>query len=321
MEKMNIVVCTDKWYVMPTGVMMLSVCQNNPNVEILFHIIIDNSVTAKDQQDLEDVISKFIGKDVWFYDAKTYIMNIFFPAGSNRYDITNVTYFRLYLTEILPKTIDKVLYLDGDVIVRHSLLPLYNTDIENYSIAAVPDMSEGMLEIYNRLKYPPNFGYFNAGVLLINLKLWRINSALKDFLDYMQYHKDDIVSHDQDVLNVIFHEKKTNLHLTYNLTNGFLWENPQFRMSKYEETLHEALKDPVIIHYTVDKPWHSYQRTPHPFANTWYKYQDYTIWKGVKCDRRPIKLRLKNYVADILRKRKLISSISIHKYIEVAPVD
>ena len=44
---MDIVASTDKWYVMPTGVMMYSVCVNNPDVEIVFHVIHDDSVTSK----------------------------------------------------------------------------------------------------------------------------------------------------------------------------------------------------------------------------------------------------------------------------------
>ena len=43
MNKMDIVACTDKWFVMPTGVMMQSVCVNNPEVDIVFHIIVDDT--------------------------------------------------------------------------------------------------------------------------------------------------------------------------------------------------------------------------------------------------------------------------------------
>lgn len=47
-ERIDIVACAHKWYVMPTGVMMLSVCMNNPDVDIVFHIVTDVSVTVKD---------------------------------------------------------------------------------------------------------------------------------------------------------------------------------------------------------------------------------------------------------------------------------
>ena len=66
---------------------------------------------------------------------------------------------------------DKVLYLDVDMIVRHSLDSLWDTDINDYAIAAVPDMDEQSHIESNRLPYPMETGYFNAGMLLINVDL------------------------------------------------------------------------------------------------------------------------------------------------------
>ena len=57
---MDIVASTDKWYVMPTGVMMYSVCVNNPDVEIVFHVIHDDSVTSKDRRDLEETGLRYL---------------------------------------------------------------------------------------------------------------------------------------------------------------------------------------------------------------------------------------------------------------------
>ena len=64
---MDIVASTDKWYVMPTGVMMQSVCVNNPDMDIVFHVIHDDSVTSKDRRDLEETVTVFKGKSIAFY--------------------------------------------------------------------------------------------------------------------------------------------------------------------------------------------------------------------------------------------------------------
>ena len=153
-EKLDIVVCTDKFYVMPTGVMLLSVCENNPDTDIVFHIILDDNVKAEDQQDLDDIVSPYNGKSVVFYKANERMLQMSFPAGMLRQDLTKTMYYRLYLAELLPKEIDKVLYLDGDLIVRHSLLPLWNVDVGENALAAVSDCSISCIEYYNRLKYP-----------------------------------------------------------------------------------------------------------------------------------------------------------------------
>lgn len=62
-EKTHIAVCLDKGYVMPTGVMMFSVCVNNQDVDIDFHMLLDESVQEKEQQDLKDVVTRFQGNE------------------------------------------------------------------------------------------------------------------------------------------------------------------------------------------------------------------------------------------------------------------
>lgn len=64
---MDIVACTDKGFVMPTGVMMYSVCDNNADIPITFHIIVDGSVTESDKSSLKDTISVFLNKTISFY--------------------------------------------------------------------------------------------------------------------------------------------------------------------------------------------------------------------------------------------------------------
>ena len=66
---MDIVVCTDKWFIMPTGVMMQSVCQNNVDETIVFHVIVGENVSKEDKQDLEDLLKAFQGKSVVFYPS------------------------------------------------------------------------------------------------------------------------------------------------------------------------------------------------------------------------------------------------------------
>ena len=140
-ERIDIVACTDKWFVMPTGVMMYSVCVNNPDVDIVFHVIHDDSVTSKNRRDLEKTVAEFKGKSIAFYHIDVTKFPCF-PNVTTDTPITQASYYRLMLSEILPKSIQKVLYLDGDIIVRHSLLPLWNTNLKDYAIGAVPDAFE-----------------------------------------------------------------------------------------------------------------------------------------------------------------------------------
>lgn len=323
MEVMNIAACTDKRFVMPTGVMMYSVCVNNPDLDITFHIITDDSVKKKNEQDLLDIVKAFPCKQIVFYNIDvTKFPN--FPCLDIRYNMTQATYYRLLLSEIIPNTIKKILYFDGDIIIRHSLLPLWNTDIESYAVAAVCDPSEGNMEFYRRLDYPSQLGYFNAGVLLVNLTYWREHHVVKDFMECIRTKSTALKCNDQDVLNLTFRNNKLHLPIKYNLHHAFLWKETLYDYSKYENELFEAKADPVIVHFSDEKPWYSYSRQPkHPFVSTFFKYQNQTKWKGVKYDLRPIKRRIINFVADLLRKWKLKAPkpTPIHDYIDIAPID
>lgn len=318
---MDIVVVTDKGFVMPTGVMMYSVCVNNPGVNIVFHVITDESVSEQEKKDLEGtVMGEGSGKTVKFYTASSEMYR-HFPCHCKR--ITHTTYIRLFLTEILPKTLKEVLYLDGDIIVRHSLATLWETDMEGCAVAAAPDSMEANIEFYNRLRFSPHLGYFNAGVMLVNLEYWRIHHVLNEFMSFLTEREEDIKWNDQDVLNVVFKDKKRMLPLKYNLQSGFLLRNKLFFYWKYEAELKEACCDPVIVHYTGGKPWTTL--TPmHPLASTFFKYQKQTLWKvGGMPDRRTIARKLRRLLGNVLRAMRLLPPLlqSKDKYVDVAPID
>ena len=111
--------------------------------------------------------------------------------------ITQATYYRLNLAEILPERIDKVLYLDGDVICRKSLVSLWNTDISQCAVAGGPDASETAFEKENHLHLQHWNGYFNAGVLLINLRWWREHHSTEAFYSFINEHRDWLRCQDQ----------------------------------------------------------------------------------------------------------------------------
>ena len=275
---MDIVVCTDKNYIMPCGVMLFSICKNNQDVDITFHIVIDESVNPSMQKKLENIVFPKSSKKVQFYtvNGNGYSHLPRLDETNSKCYITKAAYYPLYLTEILPKDLDKALFLDCDIIVRHSLIDLWNTDLNNFSVGVVPDVGEGVIDKYNRLRYPQVKGYFNSGVVLINLKKWRDENRLSDFTSFMNEHPDWIKLHDQDVMNRFFYDDKICLPIKYNFQEGFLWKEMFYDYWKYEQEVLEARKDPVIIHYTDSKPW--VEGCTHPWKDEFFKYQKETIW-------------------------------------------
>lgn len=316
---LEIVACTDKRNVMPTCVMMCSVCVNNPDLIIRFHIITDVDVADEDRDDIATVVAPYKNRArIEFYHITEQILDCSFPKLNEK--ITRPAYFRLFVAEMLPSTIDKVLYLDGDVIVRHSLKELWDMDLSNFALAAVSDMREGSTDRYEGFGYSNNQGYFNSGVLLINLAYWRQHQATKQFEEFIQKRYETIRFHDQDVLNYIFREQKKMIPIKYNLQDGFLCKTPEYDESRYGEEVIAARKDPVIVYFTWNsKPW-KYSYSPNPFRSSFYKYQKLTKWKGVFIDERPYSVRVRNIFGNILRRMRILPQIG-PRYMRIAPID
>lgn len=303
---MDIVVCTDNNFVMPTGIMMYSVCVNNQESAITFHIVTDN-VSSENKKKLAETVSAFQKKSVVFYDIEE-IDTSDIPALENNARLTITTYYRLFLTEILPPSIKKVIYLDGDIIVRQSITPLWNFNFEETAIAATPESHSAEDSFYERLGYPKEKGYFNAGVLLIDLEYWRNNRLFLVFKDFMKNHADRIVNHDQDVLNYTLRDCKTELPIKYNFQAGFLWNERNYS-AKYCHEVEKTINNPVILHFTgAQKPWHMSCR--HPYRSTYMKYKSQTVWKDEPLQEdRPLSLRLKKAISKVLRKIHLIPEL------------
>lgn len=292
---MHIVFTTDNNYVRYLAVSMCSICESNRNADLTFHVVLSGEVSSQNKALVSDLAKKY-DANIVFYSIDNDLLSIL-PAGKEGQPghISVAAYYRLFLASILPESLDKVIYLDCDLIVEGSLEQMWETDISGHPVAAVPDMTESDLIHYRQLKYSPKLGYFNSGVLLINLKYWRENDCQGMFETFVNEHLDRIVYHDQDVLNYVFRESKILLPIKYNVQEGALYERVNISW-EYDEQLEEALKSPGIIHYTTgQKPWNT--GCKHPWKSEWYKYLELA---GIK-DFEPVKKKTKKTAMQIIR--------------------
>lgn len=274
---MNIALSCDNNYCQHTSVTIVSTCINNNDV--LHFYILTNFIDKENQSEFDRLANKFNCKiDVVLIDD-----NIIkkFPIGkgtANDY-VNFATYYRLLLPDVLPN-IDRVLYLDSDIVVNGSLSELWNWTFsgENF-IAALEDERCSSSRGAARLGYEVSFSYFNAGVLLLNLKEMRLHFSFNNVVNYVNGHRDSIMFHDQDILNGLFHSKKEYFPLKFNVMNPFLKKNAV--LPERYRSQRNALQHPVVIHFSSPiKPWHKECRNPYNFL--YYKYLVYTKWKDYK---------------------------------------
>ncbi|MDR1195395.1 MAG: glycosyltransferase family 8 protein, partial [Endomicrobium sp.] len=188
--------------------------------------------------------------------------------------ITKATYYRLLVTKLLPENIDKIIYLDCDVIVRGDIKELYDIDIENYYAAVT--------EAYNAKNYisklPMQQGakYFNAGIILFNLKALRKFDFFVECMKQYENIKNVIRFLDQDILNMVFYSHVLYIPPRWNFVSGYMRnENPNSSLSK--EYIMEEKKNIKIIHYNGGKPWETFNL--HTLREEYFVYAALTAWK------------------------------------------
>jgi len=192
--------------------------------------------------------------------------------------VSLATYYRLFAPMFLPKEVTKIIYLDCDMIVNGALTELWNTDIDDKALAAVYDENYLDNGIYQRLHYPRQNLYFNAGMLLMNLKYWRENKVMERCLKYITDYPERLLFHDQDTINAVLNREIVSLPITYNFQTGFLCRCAKldsFLHKEIEETINE---EPVIIHFTgPSKPWYTFSY--HPFVEYFNHFKAMSLWR------------------------------------------
>ena len=266
---MHILCCTDTNFVIPMGVMIHSLCVNNPCEKLHFHVIIDESVTEQQKAELQTVVPE--DAEISFYLINIENIRQYLVVKVENFPIP--IYYRLLMAKILPESVHKILYLDADMIVRHDLSELWNTPLDNIAVAGVQEAS-GPAQCH-RLGYPEEKGYFNSGVLLFNLDFIRSHNITDQYIKYIIENPEKLQCPDQDVINYVLRDKKIPLPLRYNLQEAYLRVPPLVK-DNINGDFERDICNPVIVHYNKEKPWN--KKCKHPLKNLYYHYKKDTIW-------------------------------------------
>lgn len=121
--------------------------------------------------------------------------------------LTEASLYRILAINDLAGIVDKVLYLDADIICSSNLSELYNTDISNSYVAVVPDIPKFTENFKNSNPSWEHSYYFNSGVMLINLFLWHQDNISGKLVNFM-INSETLEFPDQDALNLVLPEDR-----------------------------------------------------------------------------------------------------------------
>ncbi len=249
MTNIDIGFVIDDGYVKYCSVVIASILKNSKADETFtFHIINDGSITQESKNKLAQL------KHIKDFEIKYYAQNKKLhheQRNDTRADIPMVTNYRMMISSIL-KDIDKIIFMDADLIIVDSLSELWNTNIDNYYMACCPSTEEGASYYQRSLDIPDNYKYCNTGVMLANLKLWRQNHIEDLLFEKEKKYRGIYKYYDQCIFNITLYDKILYLNQKFNFRPA-VWDNKK-ALSKF----HKDKNNPVIIHWASPyKPWNN----------------------------------------------------------------
>jgi lipopolysaccharide biosynthesis glycosyltransferase len=231
----------DQNYLSPFYALLTSILENNSKNKIVIHAII-TGVSEKEQEDIRTYIGKHNSSEIHYYHidqeavSKLVLVSKWTPA----------VYYRLFFPLIIPQDIERLLYIDTDTLVVNDLSELYSKKLDSYPVGAVYD---------NYVKTAPQLGieqegnYFNSGVLLIDLPKWREQQISEKTMRFLSENPEKIKFVDQDALNAVLKNNWKKLNWKYNTMYSVIPQDIR------RDQLKDFLKDKVIIHFTLQRPW------------------------------------------------------------------
>lgn len=280
---MNIVYIATDSYISLLGISMNSILMNRKNREELNFYICSPDLSEEHKQQLAKLIDG--GEvNIYFVDVSDYISR--FHSRVDTAGFHSIVLARLFLDSYLPESVEKVLYLDCDVIANGNIWNLEKEDLEGNAFAAVPELcmpKKQKIEIGLEEKDT----YFNCGVMGINLSYWRKERISEQFLQYFIEQNGKLLYNDQDILNHCCRGRIKKLSHTYNY-NPALYYFPRYFIRNYQpeyyckdaEEYKAIRQKPVLIHFMgEERPWMHGNYSP--YRNIYEKYKLNSPWRDM----------------------------------------
>lgn len=251
MNTINLLFSIDDGYVQQFMVTLYSIYQNSSHKAIAVYVL--QKQLLQKNAEIVDFCQKLgvtyhpvvIGEEA-FEDAPT----------TDRYPET--IYYRLLAHDYLPENLDRILYVDADILCLNDIVSLYELDLGDNLYAAASHTSDGNIsELVNKLRLR-NFeaeSYFNSGVLLMNLANIRKAVHRQDILDYIEQNSHLLLLPDQDVLNALYG------HQTQQIPDEIYNYDARYNVLYYSRSsgkwnLNWVIENTVFLHFCGrDKPW------------------------------------------------------------------
>lgn len=285
---LNILYCSDNNYAPYLGISMVSVMEHNKDAEKIVFYVVSDRISEDNVARLKRQVEKYgESRQLVFIDGQAWVEQLV-AMDILPYRGGQATNLRLFFMEYIAKDVDRLLYLDCDTIIQGDLTPMFETEMESTAAAVVLDSLSGV-DYKKIIGFTEEDQYFNAGVILFNVKNWVAHECEKTLRANMKDPKQHLPNNDQDFLNILLKDDKTILSPKYNFqTTHQVYSNKTY-FSTYKqpsyytkEEIDEARNAPVILHayrFLGQFPWH--KSSLHPWTALWWEYVAKSEWSDL----------------------------------------
>lgn len=246
-ENIPVFLASDNNYAPFVATTICSIVKNTKSFVDFY--VLDGGISKKNKQKIESLKNQFNNFAIEFLDMSDAQLERF--PNVQHYSVN--AFSRYFIPELKPE-LNKILYLDVDIIVKGDIAKLYGQNLENYPLGAVlEDFYEGN---YVHLKkicptYSGGSNYFNSGVLVMDLDYFRKNNLTQKLIDKTIELKEVLSCPDQDIFNFIFEGNFKILDYEFN----FMPDHFELLKKMHPEKAEQIKNNAIIFHYTWKKPW------------------------------------------------------------------
>lgn len=249
-DKINILVSFDKNYIKPFEVMLKSLVVNNPDEKL--HIwLLHSAISREDLIGLEEFCSSLRAAF-----TPIQVKREMFEHAPISKQYPQEMYYRLLAPLLLPEYMERILYLDPDMLIINSIRPLWEMDLgENTFAAASHSDAFDVVNSVNRVRLGKEHDYFNSGVMLIDLIKARKLIRAEEIFACVREHAAELLLPDQDVFNYLY--GYNTLPIADEIWNYDARYFTEYQLrSNGACTIDWIMQNTVILHFCgKKKPW------------------------------------------------------------------
>ncbi len=255
----RIVAAANEAYAVGLAALVSSVLASAGSPSGILFLILDCGIASGTRRKLRGLVSGF-GADILFFPVDLSVLENVDTTGHGGAS----AYARVLSPWILHNQHGKVVYLDSDLIVTRDIRALLHHAVDEDTWAwAVPEVGVPFVSSptavfdWKERAMDPSARYFNSGVLVFDLDIWRKHSVPERTLDYLRTHGQRVFWWDQGGLNVTLYGRWRALDLRWNQTHCILYPKARWVEAGFDvETLESVKADPFVVHFNgVVKPW------------------------------------------------------------------